>query len=66
VRRNSAGTSRRARPASRSTGSTSSCGGDHAPADLKSKLRASIRQTVESRGGVTIERTEVTIEQRTE
>jgi mycothiol system anti-sigma-R factor len=42
------------------------CGGDLAPADLKSRLRASIRQTVESRGGVTIERTQVTIEQRTE
>jgi mycothiol system anti-sigma-R factor len=42
------------------------CGGDHAPADLKSRLRASIRQTVESRGGITVERTEVTVEQRTE
>jgi len=42
------------------------CGGDHAPDDLKSRLRASIRKTVESRGGVTIERTEVTLEQRSE
>jgi mycothiol system anti-sigma-R factor len=41
------------------------CGGDHAPDDLKSRLRASIRQTVATRGGVTVERTEVTIEQRT-
>ncbi|GAA1962599.1 mycothiol system anti-sigma-R factor [Amycolatopsis minnesotensis] len=42
------------------------CGGDHAPDDLKSRLRASIRKTVEERGGITIERTEVSIEQRTE
>jgi mycothiol system anti-sigma-R factor len=42
------------------------CGGDHAPDDLKSRLRASIRKTVESRGNVTIERTEISIEQRSE
>ena len=42
------------------------CGGDHAPAELKSRLRASIRQTVASRGGVTVERTELTLEQRSE
>ena len=42
------------------------CGGDHAPAELKSRLRASIRQTVASRGGVTVERTEITLEQRSE
>ncbi|MEC3980692.1 mycothiol system anti-sigma-R factor [Amycolatopsis sp. H20-H5] len=42
------------------------CGGDHAPDDLKTRLRASIRQTVESRGGVTVERTEISIEQRVE
>ncbi|MBB4688578.1 mycothiol system anti-sigma-R factor [Amycolatopsis jiangsuensis] len=41
------------------------CGGDHAPADLKSRLRASIRQTVATQGGVTVERTEITVEQRT-
>ena len=38
------------------------CGGDHAPDQLKQKLRASIRKTVEKRVGVTIERTEVTID----
>ena len=42
------------------------CGGDHAPADLKTRLRASIRQTVATRGGVTVERTEITLEQRSE
>ncbi|EOD69768.1 MULTISPECIES: mycothiol system anti-sigma-R factor [Amycolatopsis] len=42
------------------------CGGDHAPAELKSRLRASIRQTVATRGGVTVERTEITLEQRSE
>ena len=42
------------------------CGGEHAPAELKSRLRASIRQTVASRGGVTVERTEITLEQRSE
>ncbi|HWD04041.1 MAG TPA: mycothiol system anti-sigma-R factor [Amycolatopsis sp.] len=41
------------------------CGGDHAPADLRSRLRASIRQTVASSGGVTVARTEITVEQRT-
>ncbi len=42
------------------------CGGDHAPDELKTRLRASIRQTVASRGGVTVERTEITLEQRTD
>ena len=42
------------------------CGGDHAPDELKSRLRASIRQTVASGGGVTVERTEITLEQRTD
>jgi mycothiol system anti-sigma-R factor len=42
------------------------CGGDHAPEDLRSRLRASIRKTVESRGSVTIERTEISVEQRLE
>lgn len=42
------------------------CGGDLAPAELKHKLRASIRKTVQMRGGVTVERTEVSIEQRGE
>lgn len=42
------------------------CGGEHAPDDLKSRLRASIRQTVESRGSLKIERTEVSIETRSE
>jgi len=42
------------------------CGGDHAPDDLKSRLRASIRKTVELRGSVAIERTEISIEQRSE
>jgi len=42
------------------------CGGEHAPAELKSRLRASIRQTVATRGGVTVERTEITLEQRSE
>ncbi|WIY05929.1 mycothiol system anti-sigma-R factor [Amycolatopsis mongoliensis] len=42
------------------------CGGDHAPAELKSRLRASIRQTVATRGGLTVERTEITLEQRSE
>ncbi|GAA3572501.1 mycothiol system anti-sigma-R factor [Amycolatopsis ultiminotia] len=41
------------------------CGGEHAPAELKSRLRASIRQTVATQGGVTVERTEITVEQRT-
>ncbi|RJQ83130.1 mycothiol system anti-sigma-R factor [Amycolatopsis panacis] len=41
------------------------CGGEHAPAELKSRLRASIRQTVATRGGVAVERTEITVEQQT-
>lgn len=40
------------------------CGGEHAPAELKSRLRASIRQTVATRGGATVERTEITVEQQ--
>ena len=40
------------------------CGGDHAPAELKQKLRASIRRTVQERGNVTVERTEVIVERR--
>lgn len=35
------------------------CGGDHAPDELKSKLRASIRKTVADRGGVSVEHTEI-------
>ena len=42
------------------------CGGDHAPDELKSRLRASIRQTVATRGSITVERTEITLEQRSE
>jgi mycothiol system anti-sigma-R factor len=42
------------------------CGGDLAPDELKTRLRASIRQTVASRGGVTVEHTEISIEQRSE
>ncbi|GAA4665421.1 MULTISPECIES: mycothiol system anti-sigma-R factor [Amycolatopsis] len=38
------------------------CGGDLAPAELKQKLRASFRKTVQVSGGVTVERTEVSIE----
>ncbi|TNC22760.1 mycothiol system anti-sigma-R factor [Amycolatopsis alkalitolerans] len=38
------------------------CGGDLAPAELRQKLRASIRQTVDIRGRVTVERTEVHVE----
>jgi mycothiol system anti-sigma-R factor len=38
------------------------CGGEHAPDELKRKLRASIRTTVERHGGLTVERTEVTID----
>jgi mycothiol system anti-sigma-R factor len=38
------------------------CGGEHAPDELKRKLRASIRTTVEKHGGLTVERTEVTID----
>jgi mycothiol system anti-sigma-R factor len=39
------------------------CGGDHAPDELKIRLRASIRKTVEQHGGVTVERTEISVEQ---
>lgn len=39
------------------------CGGDHAPAELKTRLRASIRKTVEQRGGLTFARTEIDVEQ---
>ncbi|KID28648.1 mycothiol system anti-sigma-R factor [Prauserella rugosa] len=39
------------------------CGGDQAPVDLKERLRASIRKTVEERGGVRFSETELTIEQ---
>jgi mycothiol system anti-sigma-R factor len=42
------------------------CGGEHAPDELKSRLRASIRKTVEQRGGLRVERTELDIEQRAE
>lgn len=38
------------------------CGGEHAPDDLKTRLRASIRKTVEQRGGTTVERTEISVE----
>ncbi|TVT31215.1 mycothiol system anti-sigma-R factor [Amycolatopsis rhizosphaerae] len=38
------------------------CGGDLAPAELKRRLRASIRRTVQMHGGLTVERTEVSIE----
>ncbi|HKS44779.1 MAG TPA: mycothiol system anti-sigma-R factor [Amycolatopsis sp.] len=40
------------------------CGGDHAPDELKRKLHASIRRTMEQCGGVTVERTEVSVERR--
>ncbi|MBK1785738.1 mycothiol system anti-sigma-R factor [Prauserella cavernicola] len=39
------------------------CGGDHAPAELKSRLRASIRKTVEDRGGIQFSETEVTVQE---
>jgi mycothiol system anti-sigma-R factor len=42
------------------------CGGDHAPDDLKTRLRASIRKTVEQRGPTSVERTQIDVEQRTE
>ncbi|MGI6872850.1 mycothiol system anti-sigma-R factor [Amycolatopsis sp. 3B14] len=42
------------------------CGGDTAPDEFKQKLRASIYQTVERRGDLTIERTEVRLEQNAE
>lgn len=40
------------------------CGGDLAPEELKHKLRAKIRKTVEVHGGVRVERTEFSVEQR--
>jgi mycothiol system anti-sigma-R factor len=40
------------------------CGGDLAPAELKQKLRASIRKTAVEHGGLTVERTEITLERR--
>ncbi|PRX49074.1 mycothiol system anti-sigma-R factor [Prauserella shujinwangii] len=40
------------------------CGGDHAPAELKTRLRASIRRTVAERGGFTVERTDVHVERQ--
>ncbi|MEU6642186.1 mycothiol system anti-sigma-R factor [Saccharomonospora sp. NPDC046836] len=42
------------------------CGGDHAPAELKSRLRASIRKTVEERGGLRFARAQLEIEQVSE
>lgn len=39
------------------------CGGDQAPVDLKERLQASIRKTVEERGGTQLSETESTIEQ---
>ncbi|NIJ10778.1 mycothiol system anti-sigma-R factor [Saccharomonospora amisosensis] len=39
------------------------CGGDLAPAELKSRLRASIRQTVQQRGGLRYAETEIDIEE---
>ncbi|WP_216209369.1 mycothiol system anti-sigma-R factor [Amycolatopsis aidingensis] len=42
------------------------CGGEHAPDELKSRLRASIRRTVEERAGHLVERTEVNVERRVE
>ena len=38
------------------------CGGEHAPDELKTKLRASIRKTVADRGGVSVENTEISTE----
>ncbi|MEV4319223.1 mycothiol system anti-sigma-R factor [Actinocrispum sp. NPDC049592] len=38
------------------------CGGEHASAEFKERLRASIRQTVISQGGVTVEVTETRVE----
>ncbi|GAB3567101.1 mycothiol system anti-sigma-R factor [Amycolatopsis endophytica] len=42
------------------------CGGDTAPDEFKQKLRASIHKTVQRRGDVTVETTEVRLEQKTE
>jgi mycothiol system anti-sigma-R factor len=36
------------------------CGGDHAPDQLKDRLRATIRRTVAERSGIAVERTEIT------
>jgi mycothiol system anti-sigma-R factor len=38
------------------------CGGDHAPDELKRKLRASISRAVGECGGLTIEHTQLTVE----
>lgn len=38
------------------------CGGDHAPDDLRNRLRTSIRETVEQRGTESLIETEVTTE----
>lgn len=38
------------------------CGGEHAPDELKSRLRASIRKTVRERGGIAVEQTDITVE----
>ncbi|WP_199432448.1 mycothiol system anti-sigma-R factor [Qaidamihabitans albus] len=40
------------------------CGGEHAPADLKSRLRASIRKTVAERGGLRVEQTDIRVERQ--
>lgn len=42
------------------------CGGDHAPAELKNRLKASIRNTVAQRYGWTMAETELRIEKTTE
>ena len=42
------------------------CGGDHAPAELKSRLQASIRRTVAERSGRSIEETELRLQRTTE
>lgn len=42
------------------------CGGEHAPAELKSRLKASIRNTVAERYGWTMSETEIRIERTTE
>ncbi|WP_024874836.1 mycothiol system anti-sigma-R factor [Saccharomonospora piscinae] len=42
------------------------CGGELAPAELKSRLQASIRRTVAQRCGFTVEEAEVRIERTTE
>lgn len=40
------------------------CGGEHAPAELKTRLRASIRRTVADRGGLSVEHTEIRVERQ--